>query len=219
MTFQWPELLWLLALIPLLVALYFWVLAAQEEVRAALRQPRHRQGSDGVRYRRAPPHSAAAVSCSGLTVLVLAIARPTATVLLPSQNETIISPWTCRAACAPPTSSRTAWSPRRSRPRRSSTRCRRACASACGLRRHRHRGAGADPQQGRHRRRDRPLPAAARYRDRQRHPGIARDPVPEHRHRSRQLYLSGPEEPRLGDRAGQPGVAQAGRNRAPTTPR
>jgi len=89
MIFQWPELLWLLALIPLLVALYFWVLRRKKKFAlryASLDIVKEAMGK-GVGVRR---HVPPLLFLLGLTVLILAIARPMATVLLPSQNETII---------------------------------------------------------------------------------------------------------------------------------
>ena len=89
MTFQWPELLWLLALVPLLVALYFWVLGRKKKFAlryASLDIVKEAMGS-GIGVRR---HIPPLLFLLGLTVLLLAVARPMATVLLPSQNETII---------------------------------------------------------------------------------------------------------------------------------
>ena len=46
MIFLWPEVLWLLFALPLLVALYVWLLRPQERSRGALRQPQHGEGGD-----------------------------------------------------------------------------------------------------------------------------------------------------------------------------
>src|SRR5262245_27681257 len=89
MTFQWPEMLWLLAALPLLVALYFWVLRRKKKYAlryASLDIVKEAMGA-GIGLRR---HVPPLLFLLGLTVLVLAVARPMATVLLPSQHETII---------------------------------------------------------------------------------------------------------------------------------
>jgi len=89
MIFQWPELLWLLLLIPLLIALYFWMLGRKKKFAlryASLDIVKEAMGT-GIGVRR---HIPPLLFLLGLTVLVLAIARPMATVLLPSQHETII---------------------------------------------------------------------------------------------------------------------------------
>jgi hypothetical protein len=61
MTFLWPQFLWLLLAVPLLVAAVRVAAAPQEETGAALCQPVHRQGGHGPRPAHAPPHSAGAV--------------------------------------------------------------------------------------------------------------------------------------------------------------
>ncbi|UCE32265.1 MAG: VWA domain-containing protein [Burkholderiales bacterium] len=89
MTFQWPELLWLLALLPLAVGLYVWLLRRRKRtalryaslgvVKAAL--------GPGSRWRR---HLPPAVFLLGLASLLIAVARPSAVVTLPKQRETVI---------------------------------------------------------------------------------------------------------------------------------
>jgi Ca-activated chloride channel family protein len=89
MIFQWPELLWLLLLVPVLVALYLHLLGRKKKFAlryASLDIVKEAMGS-GVGFRR---HVPPLLFLLGLTVLILAIARPMATVLLPSQHETII---------------------------------------------------------------------------------------------------------------------------------
>ena len=77
MSFQWPEMLWLLLALPLLVALYFWLLERKKKFAlryASLDIVKEAMGSGiGVR-RHVPP----LVFLLGLAVLILAIARPTA---------------------------------------------------------------------------------------------------------------------------------------------
>jgi Ca-activated chloride channel family protein len=88
MSFQWPELLWLLLAIPLLVAMYWWVLNRKKKhaVRyASLALVKEAMG--GLAWRR---HLPPALLLLALGVMIAAIARPTAMVTLPSQHETII---------------------------------------------------------------------------------------------------------------------------------
>ena len=93
MTFLWPEMLWLYALLPLLAGLYVWILRRRR--RAALRYAslslvREAQGAAGIR-RHVPP----ALFLLALAALVFAIARPAARVLLPTQKQTIILALDC----------------------------------------------------------------------------------------------------------------------------
>ena len=89
MTFLWAELLLLLALLPLLVALYIYVLRRHKRVAmrfASVALVREAMGTR-ARWRR---HVPAALFLAALAVAVLAIARPVATITLPSQQRTII---------------------------------------------------------------------------------------------------------------------------------
>ena len=88
MTFLWPNMLWFLLLVPALVAGYVWLLRRQRTgVRyASLTLIRSALGP-GTRYRR---HVPPALFLLGLTVAILAMARPTAVVTLPSEERTII---------------------------------------------------------------------------------------------------------------------------------
>jgi Ca-activated chloride channel family protein len=88
MTFLWPNALWLLAGVPLLAAFYVWLLKRRKSaiaypnlalVKAAL-------GKQSSMRRHIPP----ALFLGALTLMVLALARPAATVTLPSQHETVI---------------------------------------------------------------------------------------------------------------------------------
>ena len=47
MTFLWPEMLWLLLLVPALVAVYLLLLRRKKKARAALREPRAGAGGAG----------------------------------------------------------------------------------------------------------------------------------------------------------------------------
>lgn len=89
MRFMWPEMLWLLALAPMLVALYVWLL--RRRTRAALRYASLdlvRQAiGPAQRFRR---HVPPLIFLIGLVAVVFATARPSALITLPSQQETII---------------------------------------------------------------------------------------------------------------------------------
>ncbi len=89
MSFLWPEFLWLLALIPALVGLY--VLAMRRKKRLAVRYASLSMVRDalgiGQRVRR---HIPPFLFLIGLALMIVAIARPTAVVRLPTQHETVI---------------------------------------------------------------------------------------------------------------------------------
>lgn len=89
MKFLWPELLWLLLLVPALVALYIYLLRRKKKV--ALRYASLAMVKDVIgpanKYRR---HVPPALFLLAFTCMILAMARPTAVVRLPSQQETII---------------------------------------------------------------------------------------------------------------------------------
>jgi len=89
MTFLWPELLWLLLAIPALIGVYFLLLRRKKKQvlrYASLGMVRDAM-SAGQRFRR---HIPALLFLLALTALVVAVARPTATLTLPSQHEIII---------------------------------------------------------------------------------------------------------------------------------
>jgi Ca-activated chloride channel family protein len=89
MTFEWPEALWLFALLPLLVGAYLYLLKRKKRsavrysnlllVKAAI------AGSPPWR-RHVPP----ALLLLAVAAMIAAVARPTALVTLPSNNETVI---------------------------------------------------------------------------------------------------------------------------------
>jgi Ca-activated chloride channel family protein len=89
MTFLWPNMLWLLLAVPVLVAAYLVLLRRKKK--AALRYASLAIVKDamsvGARLRR---HVAPLLFLVGLTVMILAIARPAAIVTLPTQQQTII---------------------------------------------------------------------------------------------------------------------------------
>ena len=89
MTFLWPELLWLLLLLPVLVAMYLYVLGRKKKFAlryASLEIVKEAMGSGAGVRRHVPP----ALFLLAMAVMILAIARPAATVTLPSQHETVI---------------------------------------------------------------------------------------------------------------------------------
>jgi Ca-activated chloride channel family protein len=89
MSFLWPGLLVLLALVPALVAVYLWVLRRQRALAlrfASLALVREAMGGARPWRRHLPP----ALFLLGLAVAILAIARPSALLTLPSQQRTII---------------------------------------------------------------------------------------------------------------------------------
>lgn len=89
MSFLWPEFLWLLALLPVLIGLY--VLALRRKKRLALRYASLSILGDaigvGQRVRR---HVPPLLFLIGLALMIVAMARPVAIVTLPSQHELII---------------------------------------------------------------------------------------------------------------------------------
>lgn len=89
MTFLWPELLWLLLLVPVIVGVYLLILRRKQKLAvryASLSMVREAQ-SVGNRFRR---HVPPLLFLLALTLMIVAIARPAAVVTLPSQHETII---------------------------------------------------------------------------------------------------------------------------------
>ncbi len=89
MTLLWPEMLWLLLLIPAVVGVYILVLRRKRKTAlryASLALIRDAL-SAGQRFRRHVPPLLFALA---LVLLLFAIARPAAIVTLPSQHETVI---------------------------------------------------------------------------------------------------------------------------------
>jgi Ca-activated chloride channel family protein len=88
MTFQWPEFLWLLAALPLLVALYVYMLRRRKKF--AVRYSNLgllKQAMAGASWRR---HVPPVILLAALATLIIAVARPSAVMTLPSQHETVI---------------------------------------------------------------------------------------------------------------------------------
>ena len=89
MTFQWPEMLWLLAAVPLLVAGYVLLLLRRSKAAlryASLALVRDAMGPAASIRRHLPP----LLLLTALIAMVIAIARPNAVVTLPMQQETVI---------------------------------------------------------------------------------------------------------------------------------
>ncbi len=89
MNFLWPDLLWLLLAVPLLALLYVWLLRRRKKVTlrfASVALVKQAMGKGPGWRRHVPP----ALLLAAITVLLLAAARPTAVIKLPSQQETII---------------------------------------------------------------------------------------------------------------------------------
>ena len=89
MSFIWPQLLWLGAALPLLVLAYFWVLRRKQKqaVRYASLALVRDSASLGARIKRHVPPFIFLLALAGM---ILAAARPTAMVTLPSQHETLL---------------------------------------------------------------------------------------------------------------------------------
>ena len=89
MTFLWPEALWLLLAVPLLVAAYLAILRRKRKAAlryASLTMVQEAMGAGSRVRRHVPP----LLFLLALIIMIVAVARPAAVVRLPSQHETII---------------------------------------------------------------------------------------------------------------------------------
>ena len=89
MSFQWPELLWGLALLPLLVAAYAWLQRRRKRLAlryASLSLVREALARGPGWRRHAPP----ALILVALALMIVATARPEGTISLPTKQETIV---------------------------------------------------------------------------------------------------------------------------------
>ena len=89
MQFLWPNQLWLLLLLPLLVLLYVWLMRRKKKMAvryASLSIVREALGSGPGWRRHVPP----LLLLLALTLMLLAAARPVAMITLPSTQQTII---------------------------------------------------------------------------------------------------------------------------------
>jgi Ca-activated chloride channel homolog len=88
-SFLWPEFLWLLLLLPLLVLLYVWLLRRKKKIAlryASLSIVREAMGRGQSFRRHIPP----LLFLMSLAAMLVASSRPSAVVSLPSQRETIM---------------------------------------------------------------------------------------------------------------------------------
>ncbi|MBX3588640.1 MAG: VWA domain-containing protein [Ramlibacter sp.] len=89
MHFLWPQFLWLLLALPLLVGLYLWLLRRKKKTAvryASLSIVREAMGS-GIGWRR---HIPPVLFLLAFTAMLVATARPVAVITLPSTQQTII---------------------------------------------------------------------------------------------------------------------------------
>ena len=89
MSFMWPNMLWLLAIVPVLVLLYWWLLRRKKKAAvsyANLAIVRDAIGH-GQKFRR---HVPPVLFLGALTLMIAAVARPTAVVTLPFSQQTVI---------------------------------------------------------------------------------------------------------------------------------
>ena len=89
LTFLWPELLWGLIALPILILLYAWLLRRRKKTSlryASLSVVKEALGRRGAWRRHLPP----ALLLAAIGALLVAAARPAAIIRLPSQQETIV---------------------------------------------------------------------------------------------------------------------------------
>src|SRR5262245_38263300 len=87
MNFLWPQNLWLMLALPLLPALYLWLLRRRRKLALRVSSVSVARQALGRQWRR---HVPAALFWLALAVLLLALARPTARVTLPWSSATIM---------------------------------------------------------------------------------------------------------------------------------
>ena len=88
-TFLWPQFLWLLLALPLLVVMYVWLLRRKKKMAlryASLSIVREAMGAGQTFRRHIPP----LLFLLAMAAMLLAASRPFAVITLPSQQETII---------------------------------------------------------------------------------------------------------------------------------
>ena len=89
MYFQWPEFLWLMLALPLLVLMYLWLLRRKRKLAlryASLSIVKEAMGPGQTVRRHIPP----ALFLLSLAVMLVAAARPMAVITLPSNQQTIM---------------------------------------------------------------------------------------------------------------------------------
>ncbi len=88
-TFMWPQFLWLMVAVPLLVAVYIWLLRRKKKLAlryASLSIVKEAMGAGMLWRRHVPP----ILFLLAITAMLLAASRPYAVISLPSTQETII---------------------------------------------------------------------------------------------------------------------------------
>jgi Ca-activated chloride channel family protein len=88
-SFLWPDLLWLLVLVPLLVLVYWWLLRRKKKLAvsyASLALVKDALGKTARWRRHVPP----LLFLGSIALMLLAAARPVAVITLPSQQDTVI---------------------------------------------------------------------------------------------------------------------------------
>ena len=89
MTFLWPEMLWGLLAVPLLIGLYVWLLRRRKKTAlryASLSLVKEAMGKSLAWRRHLPP----ALLLAAVTALLVAAGRPAAVISLPSAEKTIV---------------------------------------------------------------------------------------------------------------------------------
>jgi len=89
MNFLWPEMLWTLLAVPLLVLLYVWLMRRRKKTSlryASLSLVREALGARSAWRRHIPP----VLMLLALTTLLFAASRPAAVITLPSQSQTVV---------------------------------------------------------------------------------------------------------------------------------
>ena len=89
MNFIWPQFLWLLLALPVLIVLYLWLMRRKKKLAmryASLSIVREAMGTGQSFRRHVPP----LIFLLAIAAMLIAASRPTAVVLLPSNSQTII---------------------------------------------------------------------------------------------------------------------------------
>ena len=87
MSFLWPELLWLLLVLPASIAAYFFILKRRKAALRFSNLSLLKEALGAAQWRR---HLPPALMLLGLGAMIAAIARPAAVVTLPSSHETVV---------------------------------------------------------------------------------------------------------------------------------
>lgn len=85
-TFLWPLMLWLLAIVPLAALAYLWLLMRRRRLARRYASLAHAGGSAGWLRRSLPP----VAMLLGLAAMVFAVSRPQSLILLPSRVSTVM---------------------------------------------------------------------------------------------------------------------------------